>query len=105
MQAGVQRVVLAGVGNGGVFEQACIGDVKAVAVGRDGETERIGAGDDRGNELHAFGIDDHDAPVALVECVERLAVGGDGKRGREASTEIVSAQLAVKRKLSYRMPV
>jgi hypothetical protein len=61
-----------------------------LAIGRDSEAEGVGSSDDGDGALHAIGIDDDNAPVALIERVEGLVVGGDGQR--KASAEVVAAQ-------------
>jgi hypothetical protein len=47
MQAGMQLIVFAGAWNDGVFEQAGVGDVEPLAVGRQRQAEWIRAGGNR----------------------------------------------------------
>ena len=90
VEAGAEGIVLVGAGDGCVFEEAGVRDVETRAVGRKSKAKRVGPGFDRGDALHRCRVDDHDAPVALIESVDGFSVGGEDEcRGKTAGVVFV----------------
>ena len=109
VEACAEWIVFVRPGDGCVLEEAGIGDVESCAVGRKSKTKRIGPGFDRGDALHRHSVDDHDAPVALIESVDGFTVGGEDECCGEASGVIFAGVEAcygtIEGKLARGLPI